>query len=144
MDGTFLFKKHNDITWNEELQHQRTTKQKSYQKWLNTKDLDDSTTYKRQQTKFKNMTKKNKNDTWERKCIEVNSYLGGTRSSEAWKIIRNLKSNTVNKVNFRPIQMKKKLKKIECHILQTLQKRIKHRAHEWTLAKRRYEKQLNR
>lgn len=78
-----IIPKKNNILWNEELEQQKNTKQKAYQRYLNTKNPNDKATYKRGQSGFKNMVNKNKNDTWDRKYKQVDSYLGGTRSTEA-------------------------------------------------------------
>lgn len=48
--------------------------------------------YKRELVKFKSMIMEEKNKGWERKCSEIDTYLGRTRSSEAWKFIRNLRN----------------------------------------------------
>ena len=35
-----------------------------------------------------------KNETWEKKCEEVDRYMGGTRVAEAWKTIKNVRKDT--------------------------------------------------
>lgn len=100
-------KRNNNITWNNTLEEQKQIKQKAYDKWLNTKDPQDKNTYKNEQSTFKNMINKNKNETWDRKCSELNTHMGGTRSSEAWKIVKSLRSDTTNKINLQPIPIEK-------------------------------------
>lgn len=37
------------------------------------------------------------------KNTKVDCYIGGTRSSEVWKLIKTLKRDSINKVNIQPI-----------------------------------------
>ncbi|XP_030749716.1 craniofacial development protein 2-like [Sitophilus oryzae] len=76
-------KQNNNVTWDNTLDEQKQIKQKAFNKWLNSKDPQDKNNYRNEQSKFKSMINKNKNDTWERKCTELNTHVGGTRSSEA-------------------------------------------------------------
>ena len=95
----------NNVTWNTELENQKNIKQQAYKRWLNTKNIDDQMTYKREQARFKNIINRNRNETWDNKCKELNCYIGGSRSTEAWKLIRSLRRETTNKINIQPIQM---------------------------------------
>lgn len=49
--------------------------------------------------KFKKMIISNKNENWERRGEKVDSYLGGSRSTEAWRFNRNLRKENIYKVN---------------------------------------------
>lgn len=44
---------------------------------------------------------------WDRKCIEMNTYLGGARCSETWKFIKKIRSENRNSVNIQLIPTKK-------------------------------------
>lgn len=76
----------------------------TYEKWLNSKNLNNKTIYKEEHIKYRNAINKNKNDTWERKCKE-DCYIGGTKASAAWKLIRTLKTDNINKINIQPIRI---------------------------------------
>jgi hypothetical protein len=45
------------------------------------------------------MINTSKNETWQKKCSEINCYLGSTRSSEAWKTLKGLRKDTQEKSN---------------------------------------------
>lgn len=47
--------------------------------------------------------KKAKNSFWERKCEEINSLLGSSRSRLAWKTLGSLKTNTQQQIKVDPI-----------------------------------------
>ncbi|CAG9759568.1 unnamed protein product [Ceutorhynchus assimilis] len=99
-------RKNHYLTWSAQLEEQKNIKQQAYyNKWLATKDDNDYNTYKRHLREFKNLIQTNKNETWERKCKEVECYMGGTRSSEAWNLIRSLRKDISTKTNIQPIQM---------------------------------------
>lgn len=42
-------------------------------------------------------TMNRKNGTWIKKCEFVEQYIGGTKSSEAWRSIQNLINSTIDK-----------------------------------------------
>ncbi|PSN48631.1 hypothetical protein C0J52_12701, partial [Blattella germanica] len=44
-----------------------------------------------------------KNAYWERRCVGINTYIGSTKSREAWKIIRSLRTNEKSNVNLQLI-----------------------------------------
>ena len=45
------------------------------------------------------MINTSKNETWQKKCSEINCYLGSTRSSKAWKTLKGLRKDTQEKSN---------------------------------------------
>lgn len=89
------------------MEEQKNVKQKAYHKWICTKSPEDRTEYKKELTTFKKLLNKERNGTWERKCAEINSFLGGSRSNEAWKFINNLRSDKSPKVNIPFISLNK-------------------------------------
>ena len=41
------------------------------------------------------MVTNHRNEFWDKKCLEIQSYLGSKKSSESWKFIKNIRlSNT--------------------------------------------------
>lgn len=47
-----------------------------------------------------------KNRSWEKKCSEIEMYLGGTRSSEAWKFIKTLRNENTQRTTLPLISIK--------------------------------------
>jgi alpha-amylase/alpha-mannosidase (GH57 family) len=45
------------------------------------------------QGKMRKMITEEKNQSWVKTCSSVESYLGGKRSTEAWRILKNLRKN---------------------------------------------------
>lgn len=76
------------IPWNTELENQKNKKQQAYIKWLNTKDINNHMLYRQEQVTFKNIKDRNRNKTWGKKCKDINNHIGGTKLSEAWKLIK--------------------------------------------------------
>lgn len=79
--------------WSEEIAQKIGEKRLAYQKWLSTKDPEDRKDYVRISRESKKEVLKAKNDYWERRCQGINTYLGSTKSREAWKVIKNLRTN---------------------------------------------------
>lgn len=79
--------------WSEELKELVENKKRAYQKWLQTQDEQDRLIYSNLNRVVKKEVVKKKNEMWERKCEEVDRYIGGTKTAEAWKVIRNLRKN---------------------------------------------------
>ena len=44
----------------------------------------------------RDMIIKEKQAQWEKTCQEINSYIGGTRASEAWRTLKNIRATTKN------------------------------------------------
>ena len=60
-------------------------------KWISSKDPQDRIEFRRMQGKIRNMITEEKNKSWEKICSTVERYLGGNRSREAWRILKNLR-----------------------------------------------------
>ena len=85
------------IFWNEEIEKERQNKKHLFLKWLSTKDNNDKVHYKKAQAKIRRMVTNYRNELWDKKCLEILSYLGSMKSSESWKFIRNMRvSNSGN------------------------------------------------
>jgi len=57
------------------------------------KDYTEKLQYKMAQTKIRRMVTKHRNEFWDKKYLEVQSYLGSKKSSESWKFIKNVRSS---------------------------------------------------
>ena len=40
-----------------------------------------------------------RNEFWDKKCLEIQSYLGSKKSLESWKFIKNIRVSNSGKVN---------------------------------------------
>jgi hypothetical protein len=43
------------------------------------------------------MVTNHRNEFWDKKCLEIQSYLGSKKSSESWKFIKNRRSSNSGK-----------------------------------------------
>jgi hypothetical protein len=75
-------------------------------KWISSKDPQDRIELSRMQGKTRKITEE-KNKSWEKACSAVESYLGGKRSTEAWRILKNLRKNENGRQCFNPIPIGK-------------------------------------
>jgi alpha-amylase/alpha-mannosidase (GH57 family) len=55
------------------------------------------------QGKLRNMITEEKNKSWEKTCSKVEGYLVGKRSTEAWRILKNLRNFENEGQYFNPI-----------------------------------------
>jgi hypothetical protein len=76
-------------------------------KWISSKDPQDRTDFKRMQGKIRKKITEEKNKSWEKAFSTVESYLGGKRSTEAWRILKNLRKNENGIQCFNPIPIDK-------------------------------------
>jgi len=60
---------------------------KLYQKKLNTKRYEDKQAYLEIKRQTRGIVRAEKNEMWNRKCQEINMYIGGRKRTEAWKCI---------------------------------------------------------
>lgn len=67
-------------------------KKSTYWKWLSTRSDEDREVYMQWNRVVKAEVTKEKNEIWEKKCEELDRYLGGTRVSQAWKTIKNIRT----------------------------------------------------
>ena len=47
------------------------------------------------QAKIRRMVTKHRKEFWDKKCLEIQSYLGSKKSSESWKFIKNVRQIVV-------------------------------------------------
>ena len=76
-------------------------------KWISSKDPQDRIELRRMHGKIRKMITEEKNKSWEKTCSTVESYLGGKQSTEAWKILKNLRKNENGGQCFNPIPIGK-------------------------------------
>jgi len=76
-------------------------------KWISSKDPQDRTELRRMQGKIRKMVTEARNKSWENTCSTVESYLGGKRSTEAWRILKNLRKTENGGQWFNPIPIDK-------------------------------------
>ena len=78
--------------WNEEI-GQLVKKREKYLKYISSKDRQARIELRRMGGKIRKMITEEKNKSWEKTCFTVESYLGGKRSTEAWRILKNIRKN---------------------------------------------------
>ncbi|XP_039274981.1 uncharacterized protein LOC120349093 [Nilaparvata lugens] len=97
--------KHSNYWWTDDLKDLVEEKKKLYHKFLVSKDVEDRKNYNRIKYTVKKEIIKAKNQTWDEKCAEISSMIGGSRSREAWATINNLKKNLNEKRKINPIRI---------------------------------------
>ena len=86
--------------WNEELEALIKNKKNCYLKWLSNKTTENWIEYKSANAKVKRKVTEEKNKIWTSKCQQIESLIGGSQSTEAWRFLKILKNNKgYNKVN---------------------------------------------
>jgi len=82
-------KERKTIFWDAEIEKERQNKKQLFFKWLNTKDNNDKVQYKKAQAKIRMVTN-HRNEFWDKKYLEIQSYLESKKSLESWKFIKNM------------------------------------------------------
>ena len=77
--------------WDEEIEEEVKWKRERYHSFLSSKSVEDKISYKHAQAKVRRLINKMKNAAWEHSCSRINTYLGGRRSAESWKLIKGLR-----------------------------------------------------
>ena len=85
------------IFWNAEIEKERRNKNQLFFKWLSKNDYNDKVQYKKAQEKIRRMVTDHRNEFWDKKCLEIQSYLGSKKSSESCKFIKNIRSSNNGK-----------------------------------------------
>jgi hypothetical protein len=73
--------------WTEEIKGLIEKRKKLYQKWVNTKRYEDKQAYLEIKRQTRRIIIAEENEMWDRKCQEINTYIGGRMCTEAWKFI---------------------------------------------------------
>ena len=85
------------IFWDEKIEKERQKKKQLFFKWLSTKDNNNKIQYKKAQAKIQRMAANYRNEFWDKKCLEIQSYLGSKKCSESWKFIKKIRSSNSGK-----------------------------------------------
>ena len=80
--------------WSIEVKQLVKKKNKADETWLHTNTAENRKIYAQCNRVLKRTITERKNETREKKCEEVNGYMGGTRVAEAWKTIKNVRKDT--------------------------------------------------
>ena len=93
--------------WTEEIEYLIEKKKELQHKLLNTKTYED----KKSHIEIKRQTRRiiiaEKNEMWDRKCQEINTYIGGRKCTEAWKFIKKFRTSEKESVHLQMIQIDK-------------------------------------
>jgi len=65
--------------WDAEIEKERQNKKQLFLKWLSTKDNNDKVQYKKAQAKIRRMVANYGNEFWDKKCLEIQTYLGSKK-----------------------------------------------------------------
>ena len=84
-------KQEKDSWWTEELNDLVTDKKRLYNIWLMTKDDYDRRLYQQKRREVKVTIRQAKNEEWEKTCDKIEQHMGGTKTKEAWRVIKNLR-----------------------------------------------------
>ncbi|XP_044757762.1 uncharacterized protein LOC123315921 [Coccinella septempunctata] len=107
------------IWWNDEIEEIIAQKKKAYMKWITTRLQEDRDTYNAMKRATRNKINKAKNEIWDKKCREIDTYIGGRKSTEVWKFIKNVKSTGKEKSNISVIRQQQWIQ----HYTELLQER---------------------
>lgn len=87
----------NQMWWNEKLESMSASKNLAYANWLSCRTEEKESEYRQKNRTLKKEVRKSKSEMWERRCMQIESQIGGTRSTEVWRVIKSMKTNTKNK-----------------------------------------------
>ncbi|KAF2903380.1 hypothetical protein ILUMI_02803 [Ignelater luminosus] len=85
--GAKVNKKSNKLWWTEEMEILLEEKKRLYQKWIYSRREGDRMSYVEKKHKVRRTITAAKNNMWDTKCQEINTYIL-ERSTEAWKAIK--------------------------------------------------------
>lgn len=90
--GMITPQKSRKLWWNSEVENMIDEKKRKYIKWLTTKDQDDRQAYLEIRRQTRNKIATEKRNMWDKKCKEIDTYVGGRKSTESWRFINKLKN----------------------------------------------------
>jgi len=61
------------------------------------KDSNDKVQYRKAQAKIRRMVTNHRNEFWDKKCLEMQSYLGSKRARSLGKVFKNMRSSNSGK-----------------------------------------------
>ncbi|KAL3266419.1 hypothetical protein HHI36_010595 [Cryptolaemus montrouzieri] len=83
----------------EEIADSIDTKKKKYSTWLRSNQDKHLQEYKAGKNEVRRLIKTEKNNSWDSHCQQIETLIGGKRSSEVWKFILSLKSSNKDDVH---------------------------------------------
>lgn len=105
-------------------------KKQLYNKWLSTRNEDDYKKYREKNRDVKGMVNREKNENWEKTCQNLDQYIGGARRSEAWRVIKELRSDRKERSYISYIEPEKWKDHYKDLLTETRQKFIEERQEE--------------
>lgn len=79
--------------WDDEIEEMINTKNDKHKVHLCKKTDQSKTDYQIAQKKVRTAITQKKNESWERNCARINTYLGGSKSTESWKLLKSLRQD---------------------------------------------------
>ncbi|XP_030765674.1 uncharacterized protein LOC115889741 [Sitophilus oryzae] len=86
--------KNQPIWMTDKLEEKISEKKLNYNNWLGNPTDENWLAYKKLQKEVRQQVTEEKNSMWERKCNDIETYIGGFRSTEAWRTLKGMKANT--------------------------------------------------
>lgn len=105
--GAKQYLKSNKIWWTEEIEELIEGKKKIYLRWLNTKSHEDREAFRSIKRRTRQKINHLKSEMWDRKCREIEGYIGGRRNTEAWKFIEKVRKTGNEEVVIQNISQEK-------------------------------------
>ncbi|XP_030761521.1 uncharacterized protein LOC115886488 [Sitophilus oryzae] len=84
----------------DKLEEKISEKKLYYNNWLGNPTDENWLAYKKLQKEVRQQVTEEKNSMWERKCNDIETYIGGSRSTEAWRTLKGMKTNTQQRPQF--------------------------------------------
>ena len=84
--------------WDAEVEEEINVKRNRYHQFLSSQKLDDKIVYRQAQARVRRVITRKKNEAWEESCMKINTYLGGRKSTEGWKVIKGLRRNKMRDI----------------------------------------------
>jgi len=79
--------------WDDEIEKDIEDKRKKHQQYLSSRKTEHKLAYKEAQTRVREKIVVKKNESWEKQCKRIDTYLGGKRNTESWRILKNMRKN---------------------------------------------------
>lgn len=69
--------------WNEKIEKEVGNKRKKYLQYVSSKNIQHRIIYKETQARVRRMIDQKKNESWEKNCRKINTYLGKRKNTES-------------------------------------------------------------
>lgn len=77
--------------WDKEVEEVIEEKRRKYHDYLASRTADTRGAYRKAQARVRLLITRKKNESWETNCSRIDTYLGGRKSAESWKLIKGLR-----------------------------------------------------